>query len=178
MEDMKTQLTDNNGAFKFSLNPDGEYSMTVNKKGMLPKKVDIAMENIGENGDLDLAIEMDSIKVDEVLTMNIYYEFDKSDIKHTSEIELDKFIAFMKINSNVKIEISAHTDEKGSDAYNLNLSKERARNVMNYLLEEGRIDKKRIISKGYGESMLLIKNAQAEDEHQRNRRTEIKIIGL
>ncbi len=178
MEDMKTQLTDNNGAFIFSLNPDGEYSMTVNKKGMLPKKVDIAMENIGENGDLDLAIEMDSIKVDEVLTMNIYYEFDKSDIKHTSEIELDKFIAFMKINSNVKIEISAHTDEKGSDAYNLNLSKERARNVMNYLLEEGRIDKKRIISKGYGESMLLIKNAQAEDEHQRNRRTEIKIIGL
>ena len=178
LEDMKTQLTDNNGGFKFSLNPDGEYSMTVNKKGMLPKKVDIAMENIGENGDLDLAIEMDSIKVDEVLTMNIYYEFDKSDIKHTSEIELDKFIAFMKINSNVKIEISAHTDEKGSDAYNLNLSKERARNVMNYLLEEGRIDKKRIISKGYGESMLLIKNAQAEDEHQRNRRTEIKIIGL
>jgi len=178
LEDMKTQLTDNNGAFKFSLNPDGEYSMTVNKKGMLPKKVDIAMENIGENGDLDLAIEMDSIKVDEVLTMNIYYEFDKSDIKHTSELELDKFIAFMKINSNVKIEISAHTDEKGSDAYNLNLSKERARNVMNYLLEEGRIDKKRIISKGYGESMLLIKNAQAEDEHQKNRRTEIKIIGL
>ncbi len=178
MEDMKTQLTDNNGAFKFSLNPDGEYSMTVNKKGMLPKKVDIAMENIGENGDLDLAIEMDSIKVDEVLTMNIYYEFDKYDIKHSSELELDKFIAFMKINSNVKIEISAHTDEKGSDAYNLNLSKERARNVMNYLLEEGRIDKKRIISKGYGESMLLIKNAQAEDEHQRNRRTEIKIIGL
>ena len=178
MEEMKTQLTDNNGAFKFSLNPDGEYSMTVNKKGMLPKKVDIAMENIGENGDLDLAIEMDSIKVDEVLTMNIYYEFDKSDIKHASELELDKFIAFMKINQSVQIEISAHTDEKGTDAYNLNLSKERARNVMNYLLEEGRINKKRIISKGYGESMLLIKNAQTEDEHQKNRRTEIKIIGL
>ena len=178
IEEMKTQLTDNSGAFKFSLNPDGEYSMTVNKKGMLPKKVDIAMENIGENGDLDLAIEMDSIKVDEVLTMNIYYEFDKSNIKHASELELDKFIAFMKINPNVQIEISAHTDEKGTDAYNMNLSKERARNVMNYLLEEGRINKKRIISKGYGESMLLIKNAQIEEEHQKNRRTEIKIIGL
>lgn len=178
IEDVKTQLTDNNGAFKFSLNPDGEYSMTVNKKGMLPKKVDIAMENIGENGDLDLAIEMDSIKVDEVLTMNIYYEFDKSDIKHASELELDKFISFMKINPNVKIEISAHTDEKGTDAYNLNLSKERARNVMNYLLEEGRIDKKRIVSKGYGESMLIVKNAQTEEEHQMNRRTEIKIVGL
>lgn len=178
IEETKTQLTDNAGAFKFSLNPDGEYSMTVNKKGMLPKKVDIAIENIGENGDLDLAIEMDSIKVDEVLTMNIYYEFDKSDIKHASELELDKFIAFMKINQSVQIEISAHTDEKGTDAYNLNLSKERARNVMNYLLEEGRINKKRIISKGYGESMLLIKNAQTEEEHQKNRRTEIKIIGL
>jgi flagellar motor protein MotB len=45
-------------------------------------------------------------------------------------------------------------------------------------LEEGRIDKKRIISRGYGESMLLIKNAQSEEEHQKNRRTEIKIIGL
>lgn len=178
IEDVKTQLTDNNGAFKFSLNPDGEYSMTVNKKGMLPKKVDIAFENIGENGDLDLAIEMDSIRVDEVLTMNIYYEFDKSDIKHASELELDKFIAFMKINPNVKIEISAHTDEKGTDAYNLNLSRERARNVMDYLLEEGRIDKKRIVSKGYGESMLIVKNAQTEEEHQMNRRTEIKILGL
>ena len=178
IEDVKTQLTDNNGAFKFSLNPDGEYSMTVNKKGMLPKKVDIAIENIGENGDLDLAIEMDSIKVNEVLTMNIYYEFDKSDIKHASELELDKFIAFMKINPNVSIEISAHTDEKGTDAYNLNLSRDRARNVMNYLLEEGRIDKKRILSKGYGESMLVVKNAQTEEEHQMNRRTEIKIIGL
>ena len=178
IEDVKTQLTDNNGAFKFSLNPDGEYSMTVNKKGMLPKKVDIAIENIGENGDLDLAIEMDSIRVDEVLTMNIYYEFDKSDIKHASELELDKFIAFMKINPNVKIEISAHTDEKGTDAYNMNLSRERARNVMNYLIEEGRIDKKRIVSKGYGESMLIVKNAQTEEEHQMNRRTEIKIVGL
>ena len=49
---------------------------------------------------------------------------------------------------------------------------------MNYLLEEGRIDKKRILSKGYGESMLVVKNAQTEEEHQMNRRTEIKIIGL
>jgi outer membrane protein OmpA-like peptidoglycan-associated protein len=112
------------------------------------------------------------------MTINIYYEFDKSDIKRESELELDKFVEFMKINPSVSIEISAHTDERGSDSYNLNLSKERAKKVMNYLVTEGIIKKDRIISNGYGENRPIVKNAQNDDEHQKNRRTEVKIIGL
>ena len=112
------------------------------------------------------------------MTINIYYEFDKSDIKRESELELDKFVSFMKINPTVSIEVSAHTDERGSDSYNLNLSKERARKVMNYLVSEGGVRKDRIISNGFGENKPIVKNAQTDEEHQKNRRTEVKIIGL
>lgn len=178
IEATKTQITDNNGEFQFTVNPDGEYKMMVNKKGYLPSMVDINLQNINENGDLDLSIEMDTLKVDKVFRMNIYYEFDKSDIKPASEIELDRFISFMRINPTVSIEISAHTDEQGTDAYNLGLSKERARRVMNYLITEGRIDKKLIISNGYGESKPIVKNAKNETDHQLNRRTEVRILGF
>ncbi len=178
IEATKTHMTDNQGEFRFTVNPDGEYSMMVNKKGYLPTKVDISLDNVNENGDLDLSIEMDTLKVDKIFRMNIYYEFDKSDIKQSSELELDRFISFMRINPSVSIEISAHTDEKGTDLYNLNLSKERARKVMNYLIVEGRIDKKRIISNGYGETQLIVKNAKTEEENQLNRRTEIRILGF
>ncbi len=178
IESTKTQITDNNGEFQFSVNPDGEYKMMVNKKGYLPSMMDINLQNLNENGDLDLSIEMDTLKVDKIFRMNIYYEFDKSDIKPSSEAELDRFISFMKINPTVSIEISAHTDEQGADAYNLNLSKERARRVMNYLISEGRIDKKLIISNGYGETKPIVKNASSEGDHQLNRRTEVKILGF
>lgn len=178
IEATKTQITDNNGDFQFSVNPDGEYKMMVNKKGYLPSMVDINLQNINENGDLDLSIEMDTLKVDKVFRMNIYYEFDKSDIKPASEVELDRFISFMRINPTVSIEISAHTDEQGSDSYNLGLSKERASRVMNYLITEGRIDKKLIISNGYGESNPIIKNAKNDADHQLNRRTEVRILSF
>ncbi len=178
IEATKTQITDNNGEFQFSVNPDGEYKMSVNKKGYLPTMLDINLQNINENGDLDLSIEMDTLKVDKIFRMNIYYEFDKSDIKPASEIELDRFISFMKINPTVSIEISAHTDEQGPDSYNLNLSKERAKKVMDYLISEGRINKNLIISNGYGESKPIVKNAKSESDHQLNRRTEVRILGF
>lgn len=178
IEATKTQITDNNGQFQFTVNPDGEYKMMVNKKGYLPTTVDLDLQSINENGDLDLSIEMDTLKVDKVFRMNIYYEFDKSDIKPASEIELDRFISFMRINPTVTIEISAHTDEQGADQYNLNLSKERARKVMNYLIFEGGVDKKRIVSNGYGETQPIVKNAKTDEEHQLNRRTEVRILGF
>jgi outer membrane protein OmpA-like peptidoglycan-associated protein len=178
IEAQKTQITDNDGKFQFTVNPDGDYSMMVNKKGYLPSKVDIDLQNLGEDGDLDLSIEMDTLKVDKVFRMNIYYEFDKSDIKPASEIELDRFISFMRINPTVTIEISAHTDEQGADQYNMNLSKERAKKVMHYLIFEGRVEKNRIVSNGYGETQPIIKNAKTEEEHQLNRRTEVRILGF
>ena len=178
IEETKTHFTNDEGKFKFSVNPDGEYSMTVNKKGFLPAKTDLPINDLNDSTELRLDIQLDSLKMNQVMTINIYYEFDKSDIKRESELELDKFVEFMNINPTVSIEISAHTDERGSESYNLNLSKERARKVMNYLISEGKIGKNRIISNGYGENRPIIKNAQSDEEHQKNRRTEVKIIGL
>jgi len=178
IEETKTHFTNDEGKFNFSVNPDGEYNMTVNKKGFLPAKTDLPINDLNDSMELKLDIQLDSLKMNQVMTINIYYEFDKSDIKRESELELDKFVEFMKINPSVSIEISAHTDERGSDSYNLNLSKERAKKVMNYLVTEGRIKKDRIISNGYGENRPIVKNAQNDEEHQKNRRTEVKIIGL
>jgi outer membrane protein OmpA-like peptidoglycan-associated protein len=178
IEETKTHFTNDEGKFKFSVNPDGEYSMTVNKKGFLPAKTDLPINDLNDSTELRLDIQLDSLKMNQVMTINIYYEFDKSDIKRESELELDKFVEFMNINPTVSIEISAHTDERGSESYNLNLSKERARKVMNYLISEGKLGKNRIISNGYGENRPIIKNAQSDEEHQKNRRTEVKIIGL
>ena len=178
IEEMKTHYTNDEGKFKFSVNPDGQYSMTVNKKGFLPAKTDLPINDLNDSSEIQLNIQLDSLKMDQVMTINIYYEFDKSDIKRESELELDKFVSFMKINPTVSIEVSAHTDERGSDSYNLNLSKERARKVMNYLVSEGGVRKDRIISNGFGENKPIVKNAQTDEEHQKNRRTEVKIIGL
>ena len=84
----------------------------------------------------------------------------------------------------MKIELSAHTDSRGTDAYNNKLSQARAQSCVDYLVEKG-ITKDRLVAKGYGETQLVITDAQitkmpTEEEkeagHQQNRRTEFKII--
>jgi hypothetical protein len=75
----------------------------------------------------------------------------------------------------VSIQINAHTDARGSDAYNDRLSETRAQSVVDYLIASG-IDKKRLLAKGHGERKLLIHNARNEDEHQANRRTTFEVV--
>ena len=78
-------------------------------------------------------------------------------------------------NPDIFIELSSHTDDRQTDEYNLDLSYKRARSAVTYIVQEG-VDAKRVTAKGYGESKLLIQNAQTEEEHQRNRRTEFKVL--
>jgi outer membrane protein OmpA-like peptidoglycan-associated protein len=81
----------------------------------------------------------------------------------------------MEANPDVNIELSAHTDSRGDDAYNLKLSQARAQTVKDYLVVSD-IEPFRIIAKGYGKTKPIIKNAQTEIEYQKNRRTEFKIL--
>jgi outer membrane protein OmpA-like peptidoglycan-associated protein len=98
--------------------------------------------------------------------------------------ELNKVVQLMNDNPTLKIELSAHTDSRGSDEYNLKLSDERAKSCVNYLIQKG-IHSNRIIAKGYGETQPIIREEmieklrteeEKEQAHQKNRRTEIKII--
>ena len=78
------------------------------------------------------------------------------------------------MNSDISIELSAHTDDIGSDAYNFKLSDQRAASVAEYLITKG-IGKKRIISKGYGKTMPLVPN-DSDENRAKNRRVELKVI--
>jgi outer membrane protein OmpA-like peptidoglycan-associated protein/tetratricopeptide (TPR) repeat protein len=106
---------------------------------------------------------------------NILYAFDRADLLPQSLVELDKIIDILNRFPSLHLEISSHTDSRGSDAYNLDLSKRRAQSVVSYLLKKG-IDAKRLAFEGFGESRLKIKLAQNEEEHQQNRRTEFRLF--
>ena len=80
----------------------------------------------------------------------------------------------MRENPSISIELSSHTDDRASVDYNQDLSQRRAESAVSYIIDKG-INENRIIAKGYGESQLLITNAQTEEENQINRRTEFKV---
>jgi outer membrane protein OmpA-like peptidoglycan-associated protein len=86
-----------------------------------------------------------------VLIENIFYDFDKATLRPESATALDKLVDLLNENPNVTIELSAHTDSRGSDQYNEGLSQRRAESVVNYLIEHG-IAADRLTPKGYGES--------------------------
>ena len=110
---------------------------------------------------------------------NILYDFDDDAIRADASIELDRLVAFLNENPNIRIELSSHTDSRGNNNYNLNLSQRRAKSAVNYLISKG-ISSSRLEAKGYGETRLTNRCADAvscsEAEHQANRRTEIQII--
>lgn len=86
-----------------------------------------------------------------VLLRGIYYEFDKAVLTDSSRVALDRLVTLLKENPNVTIELSAHCDQRGSDAYNLRLSQQRAESVVSYLTEHG-IEPQRLAAKGYGKN--------------------------
>ena len=98
---------------------------------------------------------------------NIYYDYDKFNIRVDAALELDKLVTIMKDNPTLKIELGSHTDVRGRDAYNQQLSQNRAKSAVDYIISKG-IDAERITAKGYGETELIVKDAKTEEEHQRN----------
>lgn len=107
---------------------------------------------------------------------NIYFDFDKSNITQEAAFELDKLVQTMTLYPNMVISIKTHSDNRGSDEYNLKLSDERARSTVQYVLSKG-IAQERISGKGYGESEPLIKCDNCTDEqHALNRRVDFIIV--
>ena len=108
----------------------------------------------------------------------ILYDFDKWDLRPESIQELEKLISYLK-NNDLKVELSSHTDSRGIDSYNEWLSQQRSNSCVNYIISKG-ISPERIIAKGYGEYKLKNRCANdiecSDEEHQQNRRTELKII--
>jgi outer membrane protein OmpA-like peptidoglycan-associated protein len=110
---------------------------------------------------------------------NIYYDYDDDKILPDAESDLNNLYDLMQKYPEMVIELSSHTDSRGDDAYNEDLSQRRAENAKKWLVEKG-VDANRIVAKGYGETQILndcTNNVEcSEEEHRRNRRTEFKII--
>jgi outer membrane protein OmpA-like peptidoglycan-associated protein len=117
---------------------------------------------------------------------NIYYDYDKSDIREESKPTLDSLYQILIENPGITIELSSHTDSRGSDTYNQTLSQKRAESCVNYLIAKG-IPQSRMTAKGYGESKPVedcttqdgcSNESNSEDCpcHQKNRRTEFRIL--
>lgn len=112
-----------------------------------------------------------------IVLENIYYEFNEAFITDAAAIELDKLVNILEDNPTINIELSSHTDVRASNEFNQELSQRRAESAVQYLIESG-IAPARITAKGYGEEQLIIKNAVTEEQHQINRRTEFKVVGI
>ena len=128
-------------------------------------------------------VDLDSLQIGKrFMIPNIYYDFDKAYIRPEAAKVLDKLAVFLKDNPAIKVELGAHTDVRGSDAYNLALSDRRAASAVNYLIEHCGISRANITSKGYGETQLINSCANgvkcSEEEHQMNRRTELKVTAI
>lgn len=127
-------------------------------------------------------INLEKIVINKTIRLdNIYYDYNKWDIRPDAAVELDKLVKIMIDNPKIRIELSSHTDARGSDKYNMTLSQKRAQSAVDYIVSKG-ISKDRIYAKGYGESKLLNKCGNGvkctEEEHQWNRRTEFKVVEI
>jgi outer membrane protein OmpA-like peptidoglycan-associated protein len=120
---------------------------------------------------------LEKIKTDQVVTLNnIFFDLDKYELKPESEVELKTVIQLLNANPQMKIEISGHTDNTGSDAHNKELSANRATSVKTYLEKFG-IAPLRLVAKGYGSSKPNASNDN-EEGRAKNRRIEIRILNL
>ena len=140
------------------------------KCGVNPREETITLENIPGEGDTSIAIEL----------KDIYYDFDKWYIRSESEQELTKLLGFLQENPETIVEIGSHTDARAPFDYNIRLSQRRAQSVVDWLVQRG-ISRSRLKPKGYGETQPrngCTDGVQcSEYEHQRNRRTEFRVIG-
>jgi len=172
--------TDDKGYIKFVSDRKRDYSLSSHYHshkdgtGSFNTKIDKDITKV------DLTFEMEMIKKGDVFVINdIYFDYNKATLRIESTQELDKLAAFLLENLNIKVELSAHTDSRGSSKDNLNLSQKRAQSCVDYLIQKG-VPKANIVAKGYGEGKLVNKCSDwvecTEEEHQANRRTEIKVL--
>lgn len=181
------------------------YTIMVRKKGFFAKRFDVMVnidgcilcfEGLGNNyaptmideltsgnerGVIDADIPIRPIQINEtILLENIYYDYNKWNIRTDARPSLDRLVQIMRATP-IIIELGSHTDSRGKDDYNLDLSQKRAQAAVNYIISRG-IAKERITAQGYGESQLVNRCEDGigcnEKEHQQNRRTEFKVTKI
>ena len=181
-----TLVTDSVGIYSYPfMEPDREYVILTYKADFLnPEKKMVSTLGITKSTFMDSIHGYDInfilnriVEGKEYEIRDIFYDLDKFDLRPLSIQELDNVITIMNNNPEVCIQINSHTDERAADDYNIVLSNNRAKSVVDYLISKG-IDPKRLSAQGWGETKMVYPQAQNEDEHQANRRTNFTIVNI
>ncbi|MEC3881154.1 OmpA family protein [Parapedobacter sp. 10938] len=173
--------SDEEGTFMFVLDRNQTYTVLGQKQGYHADSAKVSTMGITKSDTLEVALLLEPIfKVGQTFELeNIYYDFDKHNIRPDAAEILDELVRTMRDNPTLKIELSSHTDSRGSNAYNEALSQRRAQSAVDYLVSRG-IARDRMVAKGYGETKLVNRCADgvpcSREEHQANRRTEVTVL--
>ena len=188
------------GSFTQEIKPGVDYVFLGTCKGFLNHQEELRVEPAMKSEEYTLQFPLANISAP-VLIENIFYDFNKATLRPESATALDELVGLLNENPNITIELSAHTDSRGSDQYNERLSQQRAESVVRYLIDHG-IAADRLTPKGYGEGMpkkikrkvaekypflkegdvlseafiTTLPEEQQEQCHQLNRRTEFRVL--
>lgn len=165
------------GAFKIVLPYDKNYSIHATADHFFAQSENLNLDSMVKAGYKEIHKDLYLVPVEigaVVRLNNVFFDFDKWDLRPESFTELDRVVRLLSENPAIEIEMSAHTDSRGNDDYNYRLSDNRAKSVMGYILSKG-IDPKRVTSKGYGETKPVAEN-DTDENRQLNRRVEFKIV--
>ncbi len=163
------------GRYLVTLPAGRNYGIAVKKDGYLFHSENFIIDQNADYIEYNKDVALKKIEVGSVIVLrNIFFDFDKATIRPESASELDRLIKLLNENPTIKIELGSHTDSKGSDDYNMKLSDNRSRSVVDYLITKG-IGADRLTAKGYGETKPIDTN-DTDEGRQNNRRTEFKIM--
>lgn len=171
----------NDGTFLYSLEKDKDYKLKGQKirYGVDSTSFTTIGMTFSDTLYADLYLEPEYEVGKKFVLENILYDLDKSNIRADAVPIMDRLVQIMRDNPTLKIELASHTDSRATHAYNIALSERRAKSAVNYLIERG-IARSRMVAKGYGETVLVNRCADGvactEEEHQKNRRTEITVL--
>lgn len=179
-EMLKTQ-TDANGNVFVEFKPGSDAMIWASKKGYFDNTVSMKLPK-NDSSNVARTVGLTAFEKDLKLEIeNIFYDYAKYSLRKESEKELDKVAEFLLANDNILVELGSHSDSRGNDKSNLDLSQKRAESCVNYLISKG-VPAKNIIARGYGETQILNKCGNGvkctEAEHQVNRRTELRILEI
>lgn len=179
---LKTVPVDENGMYSIPVEAGNIYRISGSAEGYLSSSVTLNTTEVKSSGVIERDIPLNKVADKSFALANVYYETDKYDLTAGSKTVLDTtLLVLLQENPEIKIEIGAHTDDVGSDAYNQNLSQKRAEGVVKYLISKG-ITSNRLVAKGYGETQPRVPNLKPDGSpdpvnRQKNRRTEFRIVG-
>jgi outer membrane protein OmpA-like peptidoglycan-associated protein len=177
-EKVTQSFSQKNGEFFVTLTSNKNYMVNVSKEGYAFYSDNFILKN--KIADFTkpyvLDIPLQPIDTGSVIELkNVFFDVNKWDLKAESKVELNKLVNFLTKNPSLKIEVGGHTDSDGDKKANLTLSNNRAKSVVEYLVNEGKIGAARLSYKGYGDTKPKVKNDTPENK-AKNRTTEFRVI--